>query len=297
MTMNRREWLTSAAVGVTAASFPGRKARAATGGNRRILFLTKSAGYEHSVVRRAGNALSHAERVFTQIGAKHGFDITCTKNGSVFLSDDIDQYDAFAFYTTGDLRGPSKDGGDGMTDRGKARLLELVHGGKGFVGSHCASDTFHSPGDPWKNQARPDPYIAMLGGEFISHGKQQRARMTVASPQFPGAGKWAPGFKLLEEWYSLKNFAPDLHVILREEAYGMEGKQYMRPAFPATWARRHGTGRVFYTSMGHREDVWTNPTFQSMLLGGLAWATGKVDADVKANIDQVTPYGSVLPVS
>ena len=29
----------------------------------------------------------------------------------------------------------------------------------------------------------------------------------------------------------------------------------------------HGKGRVFYTSMGHREDVWDNPLFQNLLLG------------------------------
>ena len=49
--------------------------------------------------------------------------------------------------------------------------------GKGFVGSHCASDTFHSAGDRNKNQeaGKQDAYIAMLGGEFISHGSQQKA--------------------------------------------------------------------------------------------------------------------------
>ena len=48
-------------------------------------------------------------------------------------------------------------------------------------------------------------------------------------------------------------------------------------------------GRVFYTSMGHREDVWTNPTFQQIALGGIAWALGNVEADVTPNIATVTP--------
>ena len=45
--------------------------------------------------------------------------------------------------------------------------------------------------------------------------------------------------------------------------------------------------RVFYTSMGHREDVWTNKTFQQIVLGGLGWAF-IVDADITANFNQVT---------
>jgi type 1 glutamine amidotransferase len=58
----------------------------------------------------------------------------------------------------------------------------------------------------------------------------------------------------------------------------------------------HGQGRVFYTSMGHREDVWTNEEyFQPIVLGGLAWALGRVDADVTPNISKVTPGAHVLP--
>jgi hypothetical protein len=135
----------------------------------------------------------------------------------------------------------------------------------------------------------------MLGGEFFSHHAEQVARMTVADPGFPGVEKLGDGFDLHEEWYSLKNFAPDMHVILRQETYGMEGPNYMRPAFPATWARMHGKGRVFYTSMGHREDVWTNDVFHAVLLGGIAWANRNVDADLTPNMNKVTPYATEMP--
>ena len=57
----------------------------------------------------------------------------------------------------------------------------------------------------------------------------------------------------------------------------------------------HGVGRVFYTSMGHREDVWTNPVVQQILLGGLAWTTRQVDADVSPNIGKITPDCWTLP--
>ena len=56
----------------------------------------------------------------------------------------------------------------------------------------------------------------------------------------------------------------------------------------------HDKGRVYYTSMGHREDVWTNETFQKVLLGGIAWALGNVDVDIPANISKVTPEADVL---
>jgi type 1 glutamine amidotransferase len=44
---------------------------------------------------------------------------------------------------------------------------------------------------------------------------------------------------------------------------------------PVSWTNTEGKGRVFYTSLGHREDVWTNPVYQQHLLGGIAWALGQ----------------------
>ena len=128
----------------------------------------------------------------------------------------------------------------------------------------------------------------MLGGEFIVHGKQQNATLRAIDPKFPGA-KAFDGATFTEEWYALKNFAPDLHVILAQDCTGMEGDMYQRPPFPETWARMHGKGRVFYTSMGHREDVWQKPEFLDLVTNALKWTSGQIDADVKPNIKQATP--------
>ena len=83
-------------------------------------------------------------------------------------------------------------------------------------------------------------------------------------------------------------------MILAQDSKGMEGPMYQRPPFPSTWARVHGKGRVFYTAMGHREDVWTNATYQQVLLGGMAWTLGNVDADITPNVEQVTPKADQL---
>ena len=48
--------------------------------------------------------------------------------------------------------------------------------------------------------------------------------------------------------------------------------------------------------MGHREDIWTHPTFQSVLAGGLNWALGRVDAHFTPNMDRVTLGASTLPL-
>jgi type 1 glutamine amidotransferase len=299
--MNRREMIAktgTAALAVGLSNFPLGWVPAAEDRKRRVLMYTKSEGFLHSVVQRRGSELSLAERIVTRLGEKHNFEVKCTKDGRVF-DEPLEQYDAFVFETQGDL---TKAGGTGdknyppMTDSGKENLLKAVASGKGFAGSHCASDTFHSPGRRDENQPRDkvDPYIQMVGGEFISHGAQQKSQMHVVDHRFPGF-KDLKDFALLEEWYSLKNFAPNMHVLLVQETRGMRGWEYQRPPYPATWAHKYHYGRVFFTSMGHREDVWENPIFQQVLMGGLSWALGNVEADVKPNLKNVAPEAGTMP--
>ena len=176
----------------------------------------------------------------------------------------------------------------------KNKLLRTIATGKGFVGFHSATDSFHSKGPRNENQTELDPYIAMIGGEFIVHGAQQEATIRATSPKFPGVKEFGEAVSLKEEWYTLKNFAKDLHVILVQDTEGMHGDCYQRPPSPATWARMHGKGRVFYTSFGHRDDIWTNPRVQAIIVGGLAWAMGNVKVGVTPNIDTVTPKASQL---
>jgi type 1 glutamine amidotransferase len=314
MNLNRREMLQSTgamALGAGLSAFPFGWTAGQEGKKKKILMFTRSAGFQHSVINRneAGKEyekgkmrqgtpgqIAHAEQIVTDLGMKHGFDVTCTKDGRVFVPEEIAKYDAFFFYTTGDLTSEkSQDGSPPMSKEGKAAFLDAIAAGKGFLGSHCASDTFHSKGDSRKNQApeERDPYIQMIGGEFIVHGAQQKAWMRVTDAAFPGV-KDIKDFQMHEEWYALRNFAANLHVILAQDGEGMKGDMYQRAWFPATWARMHNQGRVFYTSMGHREDVWTNPSFQQILLGGIAWALRNVDANVTPNIEKVTPKASEL---
>ena len=298
-TMERRDFLLSAgaAAGLTLLPSLGRAAddQAAPAARKRLLMFTRSAGFQHSVIARGREAekLGHAENILSELGRGANIEVVVTKDGRIFDSADFDQFDGYFFYTTGDLfKVNALDKSPPMSAAGKARFIKAVADGKGLVGSHCASDTFHSEGPARENQATPDPYIALLGGEFVSHGRQQSAKQLVADKKFPGADKLGDVFEVEEEWYSLKNFAPNLHVVLVMETEGMDGRDYARPRYPCTWARAHDKGRVFYTSLGHREDVWTNDKFHAVVLGGLNWTLGRVEADVTPNLEQVTPEAS-----
>lgn len=278
---------------------------------KRILFFTKSSGYEHSVIRDPSKPFKPspgsevpglAFQVLKRIGARQNIEFVFSKDGSLFNPAYLAQFDAFFFYTTGDLTKVGTDGNPAMSPQGKAAFLQAIADGKGFIGTHSATDTFHTAGaadhtdERYHNDGEnADPYIRMIGGEFIIHGSQQPSHLIVVDPKFPGIAGVAPDNRFTEEWYSLKDFAPDMHVLLVQDTSGMVGSPYARPNYPSTWARMYGKGRVFYTNMGHRDDVWESALFQSVLTGGINWALGRVDADVSPNLQTAAPGANVLP--
>ncbi len=274
---------------------------------RKVLFFSKSSNFEHAVIKRNDGKPSFVENILAELGSRHGITFTFSKDGSLFNPEYLDEFDAYMFYTSGDLLSAGKDGNPPITAAGKSAFLDAIKNGKGFVGVHSATDTFHTGETAQTDTNRPrtwryrnlgdkaDPYTRMIGAEFIIHSVQQIATMRVIDAQFPGMEKRGPSFQMMEEWYSLTDFSKDLHVLLVQETQGMTGIPYQRPPYPATWARAHGKGRVFYSSMGHRQQTWTNPAFQEILLGGLAWTAGQIDANVTPNIEKVTPDCWKLP--
>ncbi len=272
------------------------------GAKKQVLFFSKSSGFEHSVISWKNGQPSHAERVLQELGRQQGWEFTFSKDGSLFTPDYLNKFDAVFFYTTGNLLEPGTDKQPGMTAAGKDALFSYIRSGRGFVGSHSASDTFHTNNESQKGPERyqnfgekADPYVRMIGGEFIRHGAQQMAKNTVTNPKFPGFEEIGAEYTLHEEWYSLKDFTQDIHVLSVMDSPAMKGKEYERPPFPSTWARREGKGRVFYTAMGHREDIWTNPTFQKILIGGMRWALGEVQAETPANLKETAPEAHKNP--
>ncbi len=263
----------------------------------KVLYLTKSSGFEHSAVARKNNEPAYSEKVFKKIADEAGYEVTCTKDASLFdKPETYKTYDIFAFYATGDLTKPSKDGGAPMSPEGKKMMLKAIEDGKGVVGFHAATDCFGGGGPrvrPAENY-RCDPYVAMIGGSFAGHGSQQKSDIKVVSPKFPGLEN-LKDFNMHEEWYTLNNIAPDMHVILVQDTNSMKNSrgqqepQYRRPPFPMTYARMQGKGRVFYTSLGHREDVWDNPITHQVIMAGLNWAAGRTQFDPTPNLKDVCP--------
>lgn len=300
---NRRHFLKTAALASAAIPLP--KALAFPS-SKSLLVFTKSSGFEHAVVKRNDGKLSIVETTATELGKKHGFQVQCSKDGRIFDSPELHSFQCVLFYTTGDLTQSGTDKNPPMSAQGKQTFLDAVRGGLGFTGVHAASDTFHTQPDSADLSTRyvaygekSDPYLRMVGGEFIIHGSDPRLQTTgliVNDPKFPGLESVTSPVEFNEEWYSLKDFTPDLHVILTVDTSKLKGECYQRHPYPAAWARMHGKGRVFYTAMGDRPENWQNEFFLNHLAGGIRWSIGDANAKIPTNLQAVTPgYADIPP--
>ncbi len=299
---NRREFLRATVLAGAGLALSNALSRAS---NKSVLVFTKSSGFEHDVVKRVGGKPSLVDDTVNEMGNQHGFSTGVTKDGRIFDSKEFHSYAAVVFFTTGDLATLGTDGKPPMSAKGKQMLLDAVRGGMGFVGVHAASDTFHTQPDPPDLSNRyiahgdqEDAYLRMLGGEFITHGREPRlqdANLIVNDAKFPGLERVTSPVSFNEEWYSMKDFMPDLHVILTLDTQGMKGECYQRAPYPVTWARQQGKGRVFYTAMGDRPENWKNKFFVNLLAGGIRWSIGDASAQMDANLKQAAPGYAETP--
>lgn len=179
----------------------------------------------------------------------------------------LKDYDGVVFASTsGDLPIPDREG-----------FLNWLRSGKAFIGIHAASDTFHG----WPE------FIAMLGGEFKIHGAQVGVDCLNEDPQHPANAALGKIWTIpQEEIYQFTNYVPaNVHELLIMDRH----PNNKTPGhYPVSWCREFGRGKVFYTSLGHREDIWdTDPNlpnrknpavvskaFQTHVRGGIEWALG-----------------------
>ena len=266
----------------------------ATADAQRILFLSKSSGFEHTVIKARDDGGNDVADVLGALAEQNGATkFTATKDASLINAENLADYDLVIFYTSGDLTEAGGDkskgifAGDGNTPMGKdglSDLIQWVEDGGAFLGFHCASDTFHSSNDD------PSEYVKFLGGEFRVHGAQFTGTIRTVDADHPAMAGFPQDWEIKDEWYLFKNLNKDrIHVLAVLDAGDEREKQemYDTPAYPVVWCRTVGEGRVYFNAMGHREDVWANEQFQQTVVAAAGWALGEGDADADPNYSDV----------
>jgi type 1 glutamine amidotransferase len=223
---------------------------------KKLLVVTATQGFRHSSIPLAEKVLAgmaEESGLFTVDYARGGPNGKDSEDIKEKMSPEaLKNYDGVVFAnTTGDLPIPDRDA-----------FLAWIKSGKAFIGTHSASDTFH--GFP--------AYIEMLGGEFLTHHFQvgiDCINMDLNSPETRHLGA---RYSVFDEIYLFKNFHRDqVHGLLTLDKHPNTG---IPGDYPVSWSKEFGRGRIFYTSLGHREDVWLSEAYQKHLLGGIEWALG-----------------------
>jgi type 1 glutamine amidotransferase len=195
------------------------------------------------------------ETTFMELAKKTGwFEVDCTQNSRGEINaENLKKYDAVFFYTTGELP---------LSDVQKSDLLAFVRSGKGFGGSHCATDTFYK----WKE------YGELIGAYFISHPWTQKVRVIVEDNKHAATKHLGDSFFIDDEIYQYRApYSRDKgHVLLKLDMDSVKGLGKRKDDDNAlAWVHSYGKGRVFYTALGHRPEVWNDPRFQQHVVGGL----------------------------
>lgn len=254
---------------------------------KRLLFLTHAGFYKHT-------SLAPAEQAVKELGERGGFEVT-TVEGYLQDADALDlafltpaylaQFDGLMMMTNGNLP---------LTDAQKRGIVDFVRSGKGFVGVHNAALTLYDY----------PAFGEMLGGYFQRTAAQNRLFvLKVEDDDHPATRMLGPSWPIVDEFYLYGRDAwdssrPDenvdvlfgnripvgfsrdrVHVLLSIDTRlsDLSGLDHMDPGgdYPQSWYQDFGRGRSFYTSIGHRDDIWAHdPVFRAHLLGGIRWALG-----------------------
>jgi type 1 glutamine amidotransferase len=227
---------------------------------KRVLALGASVGYHH-------DSVSHGLATIWKLGRDSGLWDTFIKTDTYLVTKkklsgnakNLDAFDAVFFYTTGELP---------MDEEQKAALISFVRDdGKGFVGTHSATDTFYQ----WPE------YGEMIGAYFDRHPWHQSVGVKVEDRKHPATRHFPARIEVHDEIYQFRNWSRDKVRVLMSldvSTVDLAKKEVHRTDkdFAVTWSKDYGKGRVFYSSLGHREEVWDRPDMQRMWTEAVKWA-------------------------
>jgi type 1 glutamine amidotransferase len=141
-------------------------------------------------------------------------------------------------------------------------LTAAVESGVGLAGYHGGM------GDAFRECVE---YQFMVGGQWVAHpGNIIDYRVDITKPDDP-VMQGIAGFPYRSEQYYM-HVDPSNEVLATttfsgEHAWWIEGV-----TIPVVWKRRHGKGRVFYSSLGHQAREFDVPEMRTILRRGMNWA-------------------------
>jgi type 1 glutamine amidotransferase len=142
-------------------------------------------------------------------------------------------------------------------------LTRAVCGGVGLAGYHGGmGDAFREAVD----------YQFMVGGQWVAHpGNIIDYTVEIAKPDDPIVAGLPPSFPYRSEQYYM-HVDPSNEILATTRFTGDHAPWIDGVVMPVAWKRRHGEGRVFYSSLGHVAQEFAVPEMREIFRRGLLWA-------------------------
>ena len=233
---------------------------------RRVLIFTLCRGFRHGSIPVGAAAV---EMIGTKTGA---YSSETTDDVQTFTREKLSGFDAVCMMnTTGELFAGAENEGEL-----KQSFTEFVEAGGGLIGIHAATDCFYK----WPQ------YGEMMGGYFDGHPWHTKVPVKNDDPAHPlNAAFGGAGFTITDEIYQFKNpySRRQLRVLLSLDGSKMDLARGKRADgdYAVSWIRRYGMGRVFYCSLGHRNEIFWNPDVLKHYLAGIQFALDDLQTDVR----------------
>ncbi|HTP72742.1 MAG TPA: ThuA domain-containing protein [Burkholderiaceae bacterium] len=143
-----------------------------------------------------------------------------------------------------------------------AMLTGAVRDGVGLAGFHgCMCDSFRDAVE----------YQFMTGGQWVAHpGNIIDFRVNVSDRDDP-VMQGIDDFDFRSEQYYM-HVDPSNHVLATTTFSGEHAPWTQGVTMPVVWKRRHGSGRVFYSALGHVSAEFSVPQMRTIFERGMLWA-------------------------
>ena len=246
-------------------------------GKKKLLVIADvQSGFHH-------DSINHAMAVIERLGRESGAYVAFLRTDSQMVTKtpivgqgkrysgrpvnarNLDYFDAVFFLGSGEGT---------MSPEQKADLLAFVHkDGKGFIGGHAATIGFYD----WPE------YGEMIGGFMAGEWQVEPTGLIVQDPKFPGAADFPTTLTDQFPYLGAPYAKGKVHTIIRLDPAKLKPEQLAKKPdgdLPVVWAKTYGKGRVFSSSLGHREEIWDDPAVQKLHLEGIKWALGLTQADM-----------------
>ena len=248
---------------------------------KHILVIAQTKGWEHDSIPDAMAAIYN-------LGHDSGlWDATLRTDTELITKKDLghrnaknlDYFDALIFVsTTGELD---------LDDSQKQDMMSFIKDdGKGFVGIHDALDT---------NYKWPE-YGEMIGGWFDQHPWFTfNAPIINEDPSFPAVRHFPHQFVKYDEIYQPKEWSRDkVHVLLSLDPTKLDYANNPRihrtdHDFAVAWDKMYGKGRVFYSTLGHTPESWSDPDIRTMYFEAIKWVLGMTEGSTAPHPRPQTP--------